>query len=524
MKTAKRLLTAALAVLFTFMCALPAMADEEATPEKTYTLTIDNSEANHTYEAYQIFAGTFSTETVKDVTEGYLSDINWGTGVVNESGDGYNAMITALTEAKLYDSGETMVEGVNDATKVAMALSKLENKAQEVDAFNEIVGAHLTSTCAKATESQDKKTQVFEGLTAGYYLVKDVDNSLKDQQNQSYTKYLVKLVDTTTISVKSQSMNLHKFIVEDGKEVKANNAAMGETVSTAAREAEVKRHRKENFKATLRVFFGRGILSKVCFVILVAFILVAVIGPFLLSDPYSQSVLQKLSDPSQEHFLGTDQLGRDLLTRVVWGARISMVTGLLSAFWAALIGTALGLVAGYFQGIVGNIIMRITDALLSIPPLILTMVLSAVCGGSILSISLIIAVSSVPGYVRMIYSQVLSLRESDYVTASGLIGQNSFMILVKHLLPNCFATLIVMFTMSVGANVMIEAGLSYLGVGITAPTPAWGTMISEGYMYLTICPRLALIPGICLMLLIISLSVVGDGLRDALDPKLRGKL
>ena len=245
---------------------------------------------------------------------------------------------------------------------------------------------------------------------------------------------------------------------------------MSETVSTAAREAEVKRHRKENFKATLRVFFGRGILSKVCFVILVAFILVAVIGPFLLSDPYSQSVLQKLSDPSQEHFLGTDQLGRDLLTRVVWGARISMVTGLLSAFWAALIGTALGLVAGYFQGIVGNIIMRITDALLSIPPLILTMVLSAVCGGSILSISLIIAVSSVPGYVRMIYSQVLSLRESDYVTASGLIGQNSFMILVKHLLPNCFATLIVMFTMSVGANVMIEAGLSYLGVGITAPT------------------------------------------------------
>ena len=231
MKTAKRLLTAALAVLFTFMCALPAMADEEAPSEKTYTLTIDNPEANHTYEAYQIFEGTFSTATVKDVTEGYLSDINWGTGVVNESGDGYNAMITALTEAKLYDSGETMVEGVNDATKVAMALSKLENKAQEVDAFNEIVGAHLTSTCAKATESPDKKTQVFEGLTAGYYLVKDVDNSLEAQQNQSYTKYLVKLVDTTTISVKSQSMNLHKFIVEDGKEVKANNAAMGETVS-----------------------------------------------------------------------------------------------------------------------------------------------------------------------------------------------------------------------------------------------------------------------------------------------------
>lgn len=236
MKTAKRLLTAALAVLFTFMCALPAMADDMVNQE-TYTLTIDNPEAGHTYEAYQIFAGTFSTGTVKNeknenVTESYLSDIDWGTGVIT-AGDDYTAMIEALKNATptLYDNGETLLAGVNDATKVAMALSKLENMAQEVDKFNEIVGAHLTSTCAKATESQDKKTQVFEGLTAGYYLVKDVDNSLKDQQNQSYTKYLVKLVDTTTISVKSQAMNLHKFIVEDGKEVKANNAAMGETVS-----------------------------------------------------------------------------------------------------------------------------------------------------------------------------------------------------------------------------------------------------------------------------------------------------
>lgn len=231
MKTAKRLLTAALAVVFTFMCALPAMADDLVNQE-TYTLTIDNPEAGHTYEAYQIFKGTFSTAEGKAATESYLSDIDWGTGVIT-TGANYTAMIEALKNATptLYDNGETLLAGVNDATKVAMALSKLENMAQEVDKFNEIVGAHLTSTCAKATESQDKKTQVFEGLTAGYYLVKDVDNSLKDQQNQSYTKYLVKLVDTTTISVKSQAMNLHKFIVEDGKEVKANNAAMGETVS-----------------------------------------------------------------------------------------------------------------------------------------------------------------------------------------------------------------------------------------------------------------------------------------------------
>lgn len=234
MKTAKRLLTAALAVVFTLMCALPAMADEEAPSEKTYTLTIDNPEANHTYEAYQIFEGTFSKGTGKDaqgnpVNESYLSDINWGSGVIT-SGNDYAAMIDALqhTNPVLYDNGETLVAGVNDATKVAVALNN-NNNAATADIFNEIVGAHLTDTFATATAVDGK--MVFADLAPGYYLVKDSDKSLADKDNESYTKYLVKLVDTTTISVKSQSMNLHKFIVEDGKEVKANNAAMGETVS-----------------------------------------------------------------------------------------------------------------------------------------------------------------------------------------------------------------------------------------------------------------------------------------------------
>ncbi len=204
--------------------------------QKTYTLTIDNPEAGHTYEAYQIFEGTFSVGTGKNaqgnpVNESYLSDINWGTGVVHEGETGYDVMIKALKEATptLYDDGETLVAGVNDATKVAVALNN-HNNAETADIFNEIVGGHLTGVFAAATATAEGK-MAFENLAPGYYLVKDVDNSLKDQQNQSYTKYLVKLVDTTTISVKSQSMNLHKFIVEDGKEVKANNAAMGETVS-----------------------------------------------------------------------------------------------------------------------------------------------------------------------------------------------------------------------------------------------------------------------------------------------------
>ena len=233
MKTAKRLLTAALAVVFTFMCALPAMADDLVNQE-TYTLTIDNPAAGHTYEAYQIFAGTFSKGTVKnekneDVTESYLSDINWGSGVITRDKD-YAAMIDALKNATptLYDNGETLLAGVNDATKVAVALNN-NNNAATADIFNEIIGAHLTDkfVTAKAVEGK----MVFADLTPGYYLVKDKDNSLAGKENESYTKYLVKLVDSTTIEVKSQSMSLDKVIVEDGKEVDANNAAMGETVS-----------------------------------------------------------------------------------------------------------------------------------------------------------------------------------------------------------------------------------------------------------------------------------------------------
>ena len=235
MKTAKRLLTAALAVVFTFMCALPAMADYTTPADPKYRLTITNPEAGHTYEAYQIFAGTFSTGTVKNeknenVTESYLSDINWGSGVIT-SGKDYTAMIDALkhTNPVLYDNGETLVEGVNDATKVAVALNN-HNNAETADIFNEIVGGYLTGVFATATATADGK-MAFDKLAPGYYLVKDKDNSLAGEENESYTKYLVKLVDSTEISVKSQSMSLKKFIVKGNDKVKANNAAMGEKVN-----------------------------------------------------------------------------------------------------------------------------------------------------------------------------------------------------------------------------------------------------------------------------------------------------
>ncbi len=274
-----------------------------------------------------------------------------------------------------------------------------------------------------------------------------------------------------------------------------------------------------------RVFLGKDFLTAICFAIIVIFVLAALFAPLLTKySPFDQDLLMMNMGTSPEHPLGTDQLGRDLLTRLIFGARVSLVTGLLSSLWAALGGTILGLVSGYFGGAVNTVIMRFTDTMLSIPPLIFTMVLAAVVGGNLVGISLVIGLSILPGYIRIVNGLVISLRENDYITAANLIGQNKFIIMVRHLLPNCFASLIVIFTMNLGTAIMLESTLSYLGVGITPPTPAWGVMVADGYKFLLNVPRLAIFPGLCIMLIVISFNIVGDGLRDALDPRLRGKL
>ena len=224
--------------------------------------------------------------------------------------------------------------------------------------------------------------------------------------------------------------------------------------------------------------------------------------------------------PSQENAAS----GAYTLTRLLYGARVSLITGLLSSIWAALVGTTLGLISGYFGGWIDTVIMRLTDAMIAIPPLIFTMVLSSIVSGNLLGISVVIGVSIMPSYIRMVNGLVVSLRENDYVVAANLIGQKQSIIMFKHLLPNCFASLIVIFTMNLGTAVMLEATLSYLGVGIVPPTPAWGVMVSEGYKYLFNQPLIAILPGICIMLVVIAFNIVGDALRDALDPRLRGKL
>lgn len=279
------------------------------------------------------------------------------------------------------------------------------------------------------------------------------------------------------------------------------------------------------FRQAVSTFLGRGVVIKICLGIILIFILSALFAPLLTPyTPYEQDLAKTFAGISAEHPLGTDNLGRDLLTRLLYGARLSLATSLFASMWAAAAGTVLGLIAGYFKGFISHLIMRIIDAQLSIPPLILTMVMAMVIGQNMAGLSIILGIGAIPAYTRLVYGMVLSLKEKDFVIASSLVGQSKRVILFKHLLPNCFAPIIVVFTMGLGQTIMIEAGLAYLGVGIAPPTPAWGVMVSEGYTYLLLEPRLAILPGLCIMLVVISFNIVGDGLRDALDPKLRGKL
>ena len=279
------------------------------------------------------------------------------------------------------------------------------------------------------------------------------------------------------------------------------------------------------FHQNIRVFFSRGFMSKICFGIIIVFVVLAVLAPVLAPyPPTEQSLTEALQKPSATHWFGTDNLGRDLLSRILYGARISLISSLLSSLIAAAIGTFLGLVAGYFGGLLSQVIMCVIDAQLSIPPLVLTIVLAMVFGGGITGVSVVIGLSMFPSYARVSYAQVLALKENDYVMAAQLVGQSERKIMFTHLLPNCFPSLIVLFTMNLGTAIMLEASMSYLGVGITPPTPAWGSMVSEGYKYLVSNPAIALLPGICVLLVVISFNIVGDSLRDALDPRLRGKL
>ena len=284
--------------------------------------------------------------------------------------------------------------------------------------------------------------------------------------------------------------------------------------------------RKRNRRQAIRTFFGRGILIKFCFAYLVVFFIVAIFAPLLAPyDPTAQQLTNKFAPLfSEGHILGTDYLGRDVLSRLIYGGRVSFAVSMLAGIFSASVGIVLGLISGYVGGWINRIIMGLTDVMLSIPGLVLTLVIATIMGKSVLSMTLAIGIGRIPTYIRMMNGLVLQLRQNDYIEASRLVGLKKLKVLFKHLLPNTFPSMIVLFTINLGNAIMTESSLSYLGIGISPPTATWGNMVNDAYNYLLKAPRLAIIPGVCIIALIISFNVVGDSLRDALDPRLRGKL
>lgn len=282
--------------------------------------------------------------------------------------------------------------------------------------------------------------------------------------------------------------------------------------------------RVSEFQRFRRVFLSRGLVVFGMVVILLL-IVVAIFAPLLAPyDPYELDLGNTLSQPSKAHLMGTDALGRDTLSRIIYGARTSLMVGLIVVTVGAVIGMSLGLIAGYFGRWIHTTIMRLIDAIMSFPMILLALVIASILGGGIKNVIIALTVGLTPVYARLMCGQVLTTRENDYVMAARSMGASNPRIMIRHLVPNCFPPLIVLITMMLGTTILAEAGLSFLNVGIEAPTAAWGSMISDGREYLLSHPVLSFAPGFAIMLVVFAFNMVGDGLRDALDPRLRGLL
>jgi peptide/nickel transport system permease protein len=267
-----------------------------------------------------------------------------------------------------------------------------------------------------------------------------------------------------------------------------------------------------------RVLKDKLAIAGLTFIFIVFFIAIFAnnIAPY---DPYKINVYKVLEPPSKEHILGTDELGRDVLSRIIYGARVSLKVGFIAMGIAILTGTVLGLIAGYYGGFIDTIIMRFVDVMLAFPTLFLILAVVAVLEPSIYIIMIVIGLTGWMDIARLVRAEVLSLKEREFVLAARAIGASSGRIIFKHILPNAIYPVIVAATFSVGGAILIESGLSFLGLGIQPPEPSWGGILSIGKDYITVAWWMSLFHGIAIFLTVLSFNLLGEALRDALDPK-----
>ena len=295
-----------------------------------------------------------------------------------------------------------------------------------------------------------------------------------------------------------------------------NDVVDAEYMENAPRASEWRRFR--------RVFFSRGVVIFGLVVLVIVFF-TAIFADWLAPyDPYKVGTAPALLRPSWEHWLGTDNLGRDSLSRLIYGSRTALQVGFVSVLISGMIGIPLGMIAGYSGTIINALIMRTMDALMCFPMLIFALVLAAILGDGIWNVIIALSVATIPGYARVTHGLTLSIKENDYILAQQSIGSSNFRTIFRHILPNAFPPLIVLMTMQLGGLILAEAGLSFLGIGIEPPGAAWGAMVNTGRGWLLSNPEMSFAPCIAIMLVVFAFNMVGDGLRDALDPRLRGLL
>lgn len=267
--------------------------------------------------------------------------------------------------------------------------------------------------------------------------------------------------------------------------------------------------------------FTRNRMALFGLIIVLVLILVALMAPILAPyDPYEMDIKARFSPPTLQHLFGTDNFGRDIFSRILYGARISLQVGIVSVVIGLVIGVLVGAIASFIGGAVDNVVMRLMDAFLAFPSIMLALLLRFVFGPSITSVMIAIAIIRIPVFARTIRSSVLSERERDYVTAALSIGQTKANILFRHIIPNSLAPLIVMVTVFFANAILIEASMSFLGIGTPPPQPSWGIMLSDGRQYMENHLHVVLFPGLAISSVVLGVNLLGDGLRDMLDPRL----
>lgn len=266
----------------------------------------------------------------------------------------------------------------------------------------------------------------------------------------------------------------------------------------------------------------RDRLAIVGLVIMGLFLLTALLAPVLAPyDPIVQTLVDRRQPPSSQYLLGTDDLGRDILSRIIFGTRKSLQVGVMSVSLAIIVGALIGAISGYLGGWFDILVMRLMDIMLAFPALLLAIAIVTILGPGLLNMLYAIAIVSIPAYARIVRASVLGVKSQDFVLASRSIGSSGKRLLLRHILPNCLTPLIVQGTLGIGTAILDAAGLSFLGLGAQPPTPEWGAMLGQGRFAVFSAPHIVLFPGFAIMLTVLGFNLLGDGLRDALDPRLR---